>query len=145
MVGHQIEAVQRCAVRDFTFKDGFKIPRNTWMFFLNRELFFDQDIYENPEKFDPWRSLKMKSEDGSQKHLFSTVSDTSLHFGAGNQACPGRFFSSHEIKMILIHFLTRYELGWPKKEEYQRPPDAIHDYSTHPDRTKTVMLKEKVM
>lgn len=27
-------------------------------------------------------------------------------------SCPGRFFASNEVKVILIHLLTRYDWKW---------------------------------
>ena len=43
------------------------------------------------------------------KHQFVTTSSESLNFGHGNHACPGRFFASNEIKVVLIELLRSWE------------------------------------
>jgi cytochrome P450 len=43
------------------------------------------------------------------KHQFVTTSPDSLAFGHGNHACPGRFFASNEIKIVLIELLRNWE------------------------------------
>jgi hypothetical protein len=44
---------------------------------------------------------------------FVGVGSTSLTFGYGRHACPGRFFAANEIKMIMAEILLRYEIVNP--------------------------------
>lgn len=44
---------------------------------------------------------------------FVSVSESSLTFGYGRHACPGRFFAANEIKMILANLLLHYEVRNP--------------------------------
>jgi cytochrome P450 len=44
------------------------------------------------------------------RHQFATASADSLVFGYGNHTCPGRFFASHEIKLIFIELLMNWEI-----------------------------------
>ena len=43
------------------------------------------------------------------RHQFVTTSPDSLVFGHGNHACPGRFFASNEIKVVMIELLRSWE------------------------------------
>ena len=43
------------------------------------------------------------------RHQFVTTSSDSLVFGHGNHACPGRFFASNEIKVVMIELLRSWE------------------------------------
>lgn len=47
-----------------------------------------------------------------------TPSDTFLGFGNGRHACAGRFFASQEMKLMLAHVVTHYDVriegGRPK-------------------------------
>ncbi|KAF1922218.1 cytochrome P450 [Didymella exigua CBS 183.55] len=45
-----------------------------------------------------------------------TTSNQHLPFGHGRHACPGRFFVSHELKMIFAHLLLNYDFK-PLKEK----------------------------
>lgn len=44
------------------------------------------------------------------KHEFVISSLDSLNRGYGNHACPGRFFASNEIRLVLIELLRNWEL-----------------------------------
>jgi len=50
---------------------------------------------------------------GSQ---FVSVSPSSLTFGLGRHACPGRFFAANEIKMICAVLLMNYDVALPEGE-----------------------------
>lgn len=43
------------------------------------------------------------------KHQFVTTSPDSIAFGHGSHACPGRFFASNEIKVVLVELLRRWD------------------------------------
>lgn len=133
--------IQRTAVKPYTFRDGLRIPQNTQFSFANYELNHDPDVYENPDQFDPWRFLKMRKAGDPNKHLFTYVSENTINFGAGTHACPGRYFAAFEIKLILIHILTRYDIQWPKGQS--RPPNMVHGFAHAPSPMAVVLFKEK--
>ncbi|KAF9879088.1 cytochrome p450 monooxygenase [Colletotrichum karsti] len=70
----------------------------------------DPRIYEDPDVFDGYRFLRMREDAGleSKAHLVST-SSIHLGFGHGRHACPGRFFASNEVKLLLCHLLYKYD------------------------------------
>ncbi|KAF4852517.1 Cytochrome P450 monooxygenase eqxH [Colletotrichum siamense] len=70
----------------------------------------DPEVYENPEVFDGYRYLRMREDPKleSKAHLVST-SSIHLGFGHGKHACPGRFFASNEVKVLLCHLLYKYD------------------------------------
>jgi ent-kaurene oxidase len=133
--------IQRSAVKPYVFKDGLQIPQHTHFSFPNYELNMDADVYEKPEQFDPWRFLKMRRAGDPNKFHFAYVSEHSINFGAGTHACPGRFFVSYEVKLILIYLFTRYDVQWPKGQS--RPPNMVHDFSNIPNTMASIMLREK--
>jgi cytochrome P450 len=134
--------MQRSTVTEYVFKDGLRLPQHTQLAVATHELNHDGDVHENPDVFDPWRSLKKRRATGDlNRYHFAYVSDQSIGFGAGTHACPGRHFASCQIKLILIHLLTRYDIKWP--EGQSRPPNIEHDFSSIPDPTATVLFREK--
>lgn len=56
--------------------------------------------------------------DGAEftKHIAGQTNATSLSFGYGSQACPGRYFAIGEIKMILMRLLLEYEFKFAEGE-----------------------------
>ncbi|KAL7941104.1 cytochrome P450 [Trichoderma barbatum] len=133
--------VTRSAVKPYVFKDGFRLPKNTQFSFPNYELNHDADVYPNPEQFDPWRFLKMRQTIDANKYHFAYTSDHILNFGSGTHACPGRYYASYEIKLVLVHLLTRYDVKWP--EGQSRPPNMPHDFANSPSPMVVILFKEK--
>lgn len=131
--------VQRSAVEPYTFKDGTRIPANTQCCFPNYELNHDPDVYTDPGTFDGYRFLKLRQQKDPNKYHFAFVSEDSINFGAGTHACPGRFFASHELKLILVNLLLHYEMKWPPGKS--RPPNMVHDFSRTPDPSAEIMFK----
>jgi cytochrome P450 len=78
---------------------------------------FDPDLFEAPEQFQALRFYNLrqqakakKSVEGDALNQFVSVNASSLTFGYGRHACPGRFFAANEIKMIIAHTLLRYDM-----------------------------------
>ncbi|KAJ1332084.1 cytochrome P450 monooxygenase 2 [Microdochium nivale] len=91
---------------------------------VSTHLRFDPDVYEQPHRFIGRRFADMRA-DGETKrpvHLVST-GPTSMSFGHGLHACPGRFFAANELKVALCHLLIKYD--WAV--------DGDHDASANPD------------
>lgn len=108
----------------------------------------DPTIYPHPHTFDPYRFLNLRHSGdeatrnaNKNKYHFAFVSDESINFGAGTHACPGRFFASHELKLVLTYLLLRYEMRFP--EGKGRPANVAHDFNTPPDVTAEVLLKKR--
>ncbi|KAL7928322.1 cytochrome P450 [Trichoderma chlorosporum] len=133
--------VTRSAVKAYVFKDGLRLPKNTQFSFPNYEVNHDPDVYPSPEQFDPWRFLKMRKTIDSNKYHFAYASDHIINFGSGTHACPGRYYASYEIKLILVHILTRYDVRWPDGQS--RPPGMPHDFANIPSPMVAVLFKEK--
>jgi len=63
-----------------------------------------------PDQFDGFRFANLRTMPGQEnKHQFVTTSPDSINFGHGNHACPGRFFASNEIKVVLIELLRHWD------------------------------------
>ncbi|KAK1673996.1 cytochrome P450 monooxygenase [Colletotrichum godetiae] len=70
----------------------------------------DPNNYPNPLEFDGYRFIRMRGDPkmDSKAHLVST-SAAHMGFGHGMHACPGRFFASNEVKVLLCHLLLKYD------------------------------------
>ena len=88
----------------------------------------EETQWKDPQEFDGFRYYNLRHSDPGEHshHLFSEASLDAMHFGLGRQACPGRFFASNEIKLIMAHFILDYDLkldnskaGRPKNQFYE--------------------------
>ena len=65
---------------------------------------------DNPDEFDALRYYRLRqTQSEKHRHQFSTTSPSSLHFGHGQNSCPGRFLASNVIKMVLGTLLIEYD------------------------------------
>jgi cytochrome P450 len=59
--------------------------------------------YKNPEKFDPERWNEKSSVVNSEPYSF-------IPFSAGQKSCIGKYLALMESKLIVIGFLTNFEI-----------------------------------
>ena len=106
----------------------------------------DPSIIPDPEAFDPLRSYRKRyANDGENHHKFMAgqTNATQLSFGHGGQACPGRYFAVHEIKLILAQLLIEYEFSWPEGKSESKII-YINEVNYVEPLAKIMMKKRKV-
>lgn len=70
-----------------------------------------------------------------------TTGPDQLHWGVGSHACPGRFFASYEIKMLLAEILIRYDIELLPGAE--RPRDLAIDIRVIPDPMAAIRFRNR--
>lgn len=107
-------SMRRKANYDIRLSDGTLIPKGT-MLCVSNHWMWDPTVYLNPEEFDAYRFCRSPESplyDFASK--FVAPSPEHLGFGLGRHVCPGRFFATAEIKIILCHLLLRYDIKLPE-------------------------------
>ena len=99
--------MRRLAMKDTLLSDGTMVPKGTKLL-VSTHKSWDPAIYPEPEKFDGYRFLRIR-EQGNETAQFVSISPQALGFGLGDLACPGRFFATNELKIILSHLLLKYD------------------------------------
>jgi cytochrome P450 monooxygenase-1 len=94
-------------IRDTVLCNGLKVPKGTKVI-VSAHHSWDNSIYPNADKFDGYRFLRLRDE-GSTTAQFATTSPSTIGFGHGHLACPGRFFAGDEIKIALSHIILKYD------------------------------------
>lgn len=95
-MGNVIVGVMRKAMKDVEIK-GYLIPKG-WCVFTNfRSVHLDENLYDRPHQFNPWRW---------QDKEVSSSSFTP--FGGGQRLCPGLDLARLETSIFLHHFVTRF-------------------------------------
>ncbi|RYP10388.1 hypothetical protein DL764_000722 [Monosporascus ibericus] len=128
--------------------DGMVLPPGTHFSVASDAILHDPEHLPgggNPEQFDPFRYARLREDPRHPENLsrfqFAMTDSSSLHFGHGKFACPGRFFASQEIKLLLISLLLRYEFKYP--EGQGRPQNLSADENIYPDESARVLIKAR--
>ncbi|KAI1367948.1 cytochrome P450 [Xylaria arbuscula] len=138
-------AFNRIVREPLQLTDGTKLPVGTHFSIASDAVLHDADYLPgggDPETFDGFRYARLREKaENANKYQFAMTEDSSLHFGHGKFACPGRFFASNEIKMILGHLLVRYEFKYP--EGQGRPQNLNADENLYPDPVARVLIRRR--
>ncbi|KAJ4014167.1 hypothetical protein NW752_005886 [Fusarium irregulare] len=133
---------QRAAVADMTLPDGTFVPKGTKLEINTCSIHADKDLYENPQEFDGLRFYKMRQGPGQEnKYKYSSVGREDLSWGFGRHACPGRYLSAVNIKLILAELLMNYDIKLC--EGAKRPPNIEFEVLCSPDPNYAILLKNR--
>ncbi|KAH0436392.1 cytochrome p450 [Colletotrichum camelliae] len=93
-----------------TLSDGTHLPKGVHVsisMWQNR----DPAIWgPDADNFDGHRFLRMREQPGQENRWqFVSTSPEWLAFGHGMHACPGRFFASNEMKIVMVHLIMNYD------------------------------------
>lgn len=104
----------RIALSPLTLSSGIEIPAGTHFSVASRNILFDPEVTPDPDTFDGLRYYKLrKNATDTHKYDFASVDGTNMNFGAGRYACPGRFFASMELKLLLAQLILNFDFRFP--------------------------------
>lgn len=107
-------SMHRVMLRGHKLSDGTELPHNAHISMPVSAIQNDPEVTPKPEVFDGLRYFKLRQREGeTHLHQFSTTQDKILNFGHGKASCPGRFFASLEIKIILVRLIMDYDYKFP--------------------------------
>ena len=145
------------APNGLTLSTGDIVPHGVVIAFGNPFLPNSEVQYKpltNPDQpplseFCPWRYSDLRNIPGEENnHQFVTADPNNLSFGYGRHACPGRFFASNEIKVLIVELLKRYDLGLgpngeDEKAEFMRPKTLEMGFAYMADPKAKVWFKSR--
>ncbi|XP_065868918.1 3-epi-6-deoxocathasterone 23-monooxygenase CYP90D1 [Euphorbia lathyris] len=102
-MGNIIIGVMRKAMKDIEVK-GYLIPKGWCAFAYFRSVHLDENHYDWPYQFNPWRW---------QDKDMSNINFTP--FGGGQRLCPGLDLARLEASIFLHHFVTQF--SWVAEED----------------------------
>ncbi|EEY15786.1 ent-kaurene oxidase [Verticillium alfalfae VaMs.102] len=137
-----LSLMNRLVEKKITLHDGTVLPNGALISVIPSRL-YDDEIYPQATKFDGYRFLELRARPGEETH--HQLVRTNIHqagFGYGNHSCPGRFFASLEIKIILIHLLLRFD--WRREGSDNSPTTIFSGAETMSNPEITVYYKERL-
>ena len=104
-------SMARIVREPFTFSDGTYLPKGTYITVPSHAIHLDESNYPDATSFVPFRFVDEANKEipGRKVDLTATSTDFLL-FGHGRHACPGRFFASTVLKLMLALILMKYAL-----------------------------------
>lgn len=141
---------QRKVLKPFTLSNGQLIPAGVTLEVPAVAVNHDSSVFPGPDRFDALRFYHIREKarergavEEAAHNQFVSVSQSSLTFGYGRHACPGRFFAANEIKMILANALLAYDFRMPDGGT-ERYPNREFAHMSIPDVTKKIMCRKIV-
>jgi len=135
-------AFNRIVQTDLTLSDGTKLPKGTHFAMPAAAILQDDDFEKGASSFDGFRYYKKRQDpEEANKHQFAMTDSNNLHFGHGKYSCPGRFFASNEIKLLMAHLLSAYDFMYPPGQS--RPRNLTADENLYPDPTARLMMRTR--
>ncbi|KAF9779922.1 hypothetical protein IL306_001092 [Fusarium sp. DS 682] len=103
------------AEKGVTFPSGTHVPKGLRIAVPGYSVLQDSEIYPEPKAYKPLRFYESRQNDAdeyvkSARNALPTATQHFLAWGLGRNACPGRFFASNEIKMLIAYILLNYDI-----------------------------------
>ena len=140
----------RIVKEPLTLSDGIMLPTGTHIAMPTDPMLRDADLLPpgaHSDSFDPFRYSRAREDSSkpanAQRFQLASTESTSLPFGHGKHACPGRFFASSEAKLILTHLLLQYDFRYP--EGKGRPDNWLFAENLAPDPNARLLIRERTM
>ncbi|MCJ1247522.1 hypothetical protein MMC30_004736 [Trapelia coarctata] len=126
----------------FRTSTGHLIPQGYTVMIRAEPINRDANLWPDPEKFDGFRFSKLRDRPSNEmKYQHSSTGTDNINFGHGIWACPGRFFASAEIKVVMAYLITQYDIKLvPGKG---KPGNFHYGFAILPDTEADILFKRR--
>ena len=106
----------------------------------------DESYYANPDKFDGDRFCReISKEQEGERPLgkeYAGIEPGNLTWGYGRFSCPGRWYASVMLKLLLATLLLEYDFELTGNQSV-RPPNMIVGARVLPDMKQKISLRKR--
>ncbi|KAF2173523.1 hypothetical protein M409DRAFT_61895 [Zasmidium cellare ATCC 36951] len=131
MVGVMREVVKEDGI---DLGDGIHLPKGVRIGAANVAIHRDPVYYPNPDDLDEKSQVLEK-----RNQAIVTTGENFIAFGHGRDACPGRFFASQEMKLMLAYIVMNYDVKLPGP----RPQSIDIKISSVPPPTAQFLVRRR--
>ncbi|KAI1742994.1 cytochrome P450 [Xylaria scruposa] len=110
-------SVRRKVLQPFTFIDGTHILPGDVACVPSQAIMRDEKYYTASATFSPWRFMRnekgiksMRVKGFEKINRFTSTDLTYPFWGLGRHSCPGRFYASLVLKLVIVHVITHYDI-----------------------------------
>ncbi|RAL04538.1 cytochrome P450 [Aspergillus ibericus CBS 121593] len=134
--------VQRMTLTPYTFSDGTYVPAGNLVAIPQAAVMQDSRYYADPTEFNPYRFMAVDERDGSMR-AFPKYTDIRWNFpywGSAKRACPGRWYVSRTLKLVLAHLIMEYDI---KLSDLGAPRSFVWTTAIVPRTSTMITLRER--
>ncbi|KAG9440975.1 hypothetical protein H6P81_021140 [Aristolochia fimbriata] len=113
-LGNVVRFVHRKAIKDIRFGD-YEIPSGWKVLPVFTSVHLDPSLYEEPQRFDPWRW--QKGIRGCSSSSSSSSGSCFMPFGGGPRLCAGSELAKLEMAVFLHHLTLNYRWELAEADE----------------------------
>ncbi|KAE8159537.1 cytochrome P450 [Aspergillus tamarii] len=106
-------SLRRKVLQPFTLHDGTSLAKDDIACIPLQPLLQEPEVYIDPLTFNPYRFMNQDRDAKPRAASTADFTDADITFpiwGLGKRACPGRYYASLLLKLILAQILLRYDL-----------------------------------
>ncbi|ESZ90117.1 putative cytochrome P450 [Sclerotinia borealis F-4128] len=134
-------SLDRKVLSPFTFTDGTHVPAQNYIRVPQQALMLDPKYDPNPAEFDGFRFVQVR--DNLAPESYTRLSHPSYIFpfwGSVAHACPGRFYATMMVKMMVAHVLMNYDM---KLVDEKASPTFSWGTNVVPNPWMRILIKPK--
>ncbi|KAH9906752.1 cytochrome P450 [Xylariomycetidae sp. FL2044] len=132
----------RVAMDTVTLSDGLVIPRGTKISLPGGPMRYDRQFYEQADRFDGFRFYRPDEGETTIQRDFVGIEPGNLSWGNGRFTCPGRWYASAMLKLIVANLLLSYDISFPEGE-IERPANRKYDLHVFPSSVQKIVLRPR--
>ncbi|KAH7048216.1 cytochrome P450 [Macrophomina phaseolina] len=139
---HGLVMMTRRTTSAIKLSDGSVIPKGVSIGVSNHTLNRSPEHYPQPDEFQGFRfyELRQRSEENARKYQFASTSLENLNWGYGTHACPGRYFASALVKLVLALVLSNYDV---ELSEGKKPENMVFGVMVIPNPFAQLQFKSR--
>lgn len=126
--------------------DGTAIPPGYYIKMPSGPMARDEVYYSNPLEFDSERFYRQftkgQEEDKQTRSEYADIEPGNLTWGNGRFSCPGRWYASVMLKLLLANFLHEYDFELTENKS-ERPQNMIFDVRVLPNMKQKITFRKK--
>lgn len=135
-------SMHRVLLQRAQLSDSITLPKGAHISMAVNSIQNDPKTTPEPDRFDGFRYSRLRKREGeTHLHQFSTTQNRVLNFGHGPNSCPGGFFASLEIKIILVRLLMDFE--FKLKDGARRPANLRAHEFIFPNPDAEVLMRAR--
>ena len=132
-------------MKPHTLSDGKVLAPSTYIAVASAPMAVSSQYHSSPDTFNGFRFHFQRQESGggsTSAHQVTSTGLGTLMFGHGKYACPGRFFASLEVKLVLAHIIRCYDLKLMEGAA-SRPENICFADANLPDAKQVIMFRKR--
>ncbi|KAH8927634.1 cytochrome P450 [Atractiella rhizophila] len=135
-------SLTRKVLKPIVLSDGTVLHKGNMVSCIAEAMHRDNKVWAAANTFDALRFFREKEEKEEEREDLTTLSPSYQPFGLGRHACPGRFFASVLIKIVLIHLLKTYDFRFEHGDS--RPEDEWIGLGIVPNRKAKILFRKRI-